>query len=423
LGSNVAGLILALLSSVLINRALGPSGKGTYATLLTTAQLILLFATFGIGKSATFHLANGADDKHRVIANLLSMTALVIMASWVGVSLLGLISPMANHYTGAHLMCIGLLAAAQILQSAGTCILRGLKEFTACNLQNLIPSALFIALVVLAKTGVDLNPKLVITCRTLAILAVVPLIWLRLQALGFSVRPAFDRQLQKRMLSYGIGLSLYSIFQNLNYRFDQLLIVNLAGLAEAGWYSTATSLAEIAWYLPIAISTVLFPVAAAMKGEDSARMVCKVCRWSLWIMAMAVAALVILSPWMVPLLYGEEFRPTVSAINALAIGIVTNGFFQILGIHLAARKQLRTLTLITATGFVLNLVLNLIWIPRWGIIGAGLASTVSYSATGLITAWIFIKTSRQRWSELFCIPATEFRQLSARLLTKIGLQP
>ena len=70
---------------------------------------------------------------------------------------------------------------------------------------------------------------------------------------------------------------------------------------------------------------------------------------------MGVAGLVIVAPFLIPLLYGNQFLPTVNALYSLSFGILTNGMFQILGLHLAAKKRLGVLTLITASGFGVNL--------------------------------------------------------------------
>src|SRR5205814_670817 len=103
------------------------------------------------------------------------------------------------------------------------------------------------------------------------------------------------------------------------------------------------------------------------------------------------------APILIRSLYGTQFLPTANALYSLSFGILANGIFQILGIHLAAKNRLGALTCITASGFAINLVLNLILIPRLGMVGAGLSSTVSYSFCGLLTAWVFIRITGRKW--------------------------
>ena len=201
---------------------------------------------------------------------------------------------------------------------------------------------------------------------------------------------------------------------------DLILVAHLKGLASAGWYSTASGLAEIVWYVPNAASAVLFPIVAGLGDRECDQLVCKTCRWSILIMGLGVGFLVVLAPVAVPLLYGKEFLPTVTAIYSLSFGILTNGMFQILGIHLAAKKRLGMLTLITATGFAINLLMNLLLIPRFGIVGAGLASTISYSICGILTAHVFSRTTGLGWREMLLIPREEMEVVSRSLLRKLA---
>jgi O-antigen/teichoic acid export membrane protein len=199
--------------------------------------------------------------------------------------------------------------------------------------------------------------------------------------------------------------------QNLNYRFDVLLLSSWTSNDQVGWYTTGTGLAEMIWYLPTAIGIVLLPVMVGMKADEGNLLTARTSRWSLFLMFLGILSLLVVSPLLVRMLYGEAFLPSVPVLYALAVGILTNGLFQILGIYLASRKMLGQLTLLTTMGFLVNLILNIFLIPRWGIVGAGLSSSVSYTVSGFLTAWVFHRTTQIKWMDFLFIKREDLADL------------
>jgi O-antigen/teichoic acid export membrane protein len=418
--SQVGALGLGFGSSILLNRSLGPEGKGIYATVLTTAQLLVLVASLGLTKSATFHLASREEDQKAVFQNVLVLTALTLLLTLALLGACALLPIPHRVFQTGHLHLVAVLAIFTLLLSLGQSALRGLKQFAACNVAQLVTAGLFLGLLALFAVRGRLDATLAVLCKAGALAFVLALVWSQLRGCGLPFEARASAALLKKLFSYGFGFFFYTTFQNLNYRFDLLLVANLTTLADAGWYSTGTGLAEIIWYFPNAVGLVLFPVAAGLEGKASDALIARVCRWSLLLMAAGVIGMLAVAPLAITLLFGAAFLPTVNVLYALSPGIVANGLFQILSVHLAARQQLRWLTFITGVGFCLNLLLNLVAIPRWGIIGAGLASTCSYTVTGLLTARFFLRTTGLFWKQLWFIPADEAAVVSRTLRAKLG---
>jgi O-antigen/teichoic acid export membrane protein len=109
------------------------------------------------------------------------------------------------------------------------------------------------------------------------------------------------------------------------------------------------------------------------------------------------------------MVFGKEFTPSGGAVRALAVGTITNVLFQVLGSHLASRRLLTPLAKATAAGLAVNLIANLVFIPSMGIVGAGLASSLSYSVTGLLVTSSFIKETGVPLREVFILTGRECR--------------
>ena len=421
LASQVAVFVFGLITSVILNRSLGPEGKGVYAMVLTTSQLIALCASLGVAKSITFHLAQSGTDHKRHFQTIAAFCLFTVTLSALVVFALRLCWPCGiwGDVFRASFWPLLLLTGASLLSACGLGVLRGLRLFKESNLYNSLTSAAFLALLLAGWCATGLDARTALLAKVGGAFLLIAVIAWRLHKQSFHFAPKFDPAIARGLLTYGLGYFGYTVFQNLNYRFDVLLVAGLTNAAGTGCYTTATGLAEILWFLPNAIGTVLLPVIAGRQGESADQLTAKVCRVSVALMALGTLTLCAGGRWLVPVLYGAAFQPTVAVIDALAFGILTNGVFTVLGTHLASRKMLGALMAITSGGFAVNVLLNLWWIPRWGIVGAGLASTVSYSVTALLTARKFAQTTGIPWRECLFIKRTEVSALASLVRRKI----
>ncbi len=400
--SQVISLFLGIISSVVMNRALGPSGRGIYATALTVVTYLGLFSDWGISKAATYFIAENRQSQDRSfrVLVLLSIGSLILLALMTLESVTWLVPRFLPSLPQGLALPILALGICTLLNSRVSGTLRGLKAFGQINLYGIFQSLVFVGALLLLVPGSSLNPYTVVLSRVVSFVVIIVMAVVSLSRKGFNFTPVYDRMIVSNVLTYGAGYFLFTLLQNLNYRFDIFLLANLTDNTSVGWYSTGVGLAELIWYFPAAVGFVLLPIAVEMQGNDRGQVVACTCRWTLLLMSLAVIVSLPIIPFLVTLLYGKEFLPSVPVFYSLAIGIVANGLFSMLGTYLAAQRLMGTLSWVTAAGFVSNLLLNLVLIPRWGIIGAGISSTISYSVSGLLAAQVFRKKTGISWRML-----------------------
>lgn len=406
--SNMSVFLFSLATSVIINRSLGPAGKGVYAMILTGAQLLALCASLGLAKSVTYHIARGGEGQDRCFGTSLSLGLLTLGLSPAMLVLLAQCTPPGawQDLFRQFFWPILFLVALFQLQGYGLGALRGLQQFTETSLLQPANNLIFLAFLLLCAVLGTVNLHTALFSKVAAALAIVLFLVWRLEK-RFPFRPRLDRATATGLVGYGLGYFGYTVFQNLNYRFDVVLVSSFTDAAHTGWYATATGLAEILWFLPNAIGMVLLPVVVGTCGESGDWLAARVCRISLPIMMAGVLILVAVADGVVRWLYGPDFLPAAEVIHALALGILTNGLYTVLGTHLASRNKLGLLMTITCLGFTVNVLLNLWWIPLYGIVGAGLASSVSYSTTALLTAHAFSKITGIPWPQFLIIDRGE----------------
>jgi O-antigen/teichoic acid export membrane protein len=97
----------------------------------------------------------------------------------------------------------------------------------------------------------------------------------------------------------------------------------------------------------------------------------------------------IAAPFLVPLLFGEDFSDAVEPLWALLPGIVAYAPVTVLVVYLSVRRGRPRLSLaVSVAGLLVTTAAALAFIPLWGSTGAALASTLGYTAGGAL-AWLF----------------------------------
>ena len=176
-----------------------------------------------------------------------------------------------------------------------------------------------------------------------------------------SLRP--EPALLRRMTRFGLPtmpaeLSLYS----LNF-IDRILIVRLAGLAEAGLYALAVKFAQGMNVVARAFQLAWPPLAYSIADDDEARRAYSlVVTWFAAVCAFGVAGLWLLARWIVDLLAAPDFFDSYKAIGLLATGIALYALYLVLVVILGRTGRTEFNLPATAAGTVVNVVLNLVLI-------------------------------------------------------------
>jgi len=124
----------------------------------------------------------------------------------------------------------------------------------------------------------------------------------------------------------------------------------------------------------------------------------------------AVGILAVVSKPFIVLLFGPEYAGASSALLWLLPGIAFGNLSRVLSNDIAARGRPELNTYSAALEVGINLVANLVLIPKMGINGAALATTLAYTCDAAVKVAVFSRLNRSRWWELFT-PGDDGRQL------------
>lgn len=191
----------------------------------------------------------------------------------------------------------------------------------------------------------------------------------------------FNKILAKSLAKDSAYLMLSSAAWFIYVKVDQVIIGRIMNETQVGLYAAAVKLSEIWNFIPSIICTSLFPaiVNARIKGDNIYRQRLKSLYWFLGLAAAVLAIpITILARPIVLFLFGPSYQ---ASIIVLQIYIWTGvGIFLGSGVsqYMLAENMVRTTLFLSLLGMAINIGLNLVWIPKFGLIGAAWASVVSY---------------------------------------------
>jgi O-antigen/teichoic acid export membrane protein len=211
-----------------------------------------------------------------------------------------------------------------------------------------------------------------------------------------------------------VGISMFGAF--LAYSDRVLLGYLLRGDANAqiAIYTLATSLASMVALLAGSITTMLLPVTSGLVSQRSTERITKATQTSLrWILFSTIPFAVFFSAFAAPslrVLYGAAYEPGALALMLFSIGTLLSMLGAVQGILIAAHRMVKLELTAFIIGAIVNVVLNVLLIPSFGINGSAFASMVSMIVVAVISHFY----ASRRFG--FSIPVSVYKNLLAGAL-------
>ena len=193
----------------------------------------------------------------------------------------------------------------------------------------------------------------------------------------------------KVLLMEAFPLMLSSAVVLLYMKIDQLMLSNMKGVTEVGIYVAATRLSEAWYFIGLTLIGVYFPKVLQIlkeKGVSSYNNeIIRLGRWLIWFGILLAILTVFISSWLIVLLYGEAFSRSASvlvvtiwAVPFVYLGAISTRMYVAAGLT-------RMVLWRSCCGLLLNLVLNYLLIPKYGVDGAAISSLVAHMMTSYIS--------------------------------------
>jgi O-antigen/teichoic acid export membrane protein len=377
---------------VLAAQYLGAEGRGVISLLMLNITIVILFAEFSGGGALVFLL-----PRHNFRQLLLPAYVWAIIAALVMTTLLTgtHLSPDDMHL---HLLIISLMYCFSAIHLNA---LIGLQRIRDQNLASLIQVAVtlgsfFWFLVIAEKveiasyiTSLYLGAAVGLATNSYLLFRKIP------------QRPAESWQLViKQMFSSGFLVQLGNLLQLLNYRLGYYLLEIFRGNQELGVYSTGVSLAEALWLVSKSISMVQYARIANSNDPEYARtLTIQLVKFSLVSTLLILIPLCALPVSAFTVLFGAEFEEVKQVLIYLSVGTAAFSVSGIFSHYFSGVGQFHINTRSSAIGFGATLLFGILLIPEYGIMGAGITASLSYTLSTIYQYVLFHKLTLTQFRE------------------------
>ena len=370
---------IGLATTVLIARALGPEGRGTYAIAVAMTALAVQFGNIGLHASNTWVLARDKTALGSVIANSvwasltlgILLAAVFIFLSFLMPGLFGLPLPVLA------IAVVGIPVGLAYLLSQN--LLIAIDRISFLNATEFGQRVAILVLILVVGLAGALTPFAAIAVGTVAVAAATCSVLLRLSR-ELDGKPRGDLHLFRSNLSYGARAYVAALISFLVMRIDVFLIQAVQGTEQVGLYSVAVALADILLILSTTVGQLAFPRLAAMKDDADRRSLTK--RLFLGATGATLVAGILAIPLSGPaitLLFGPSFAGSRDAFVWLLPGVLFLAGYSLLANYFAAVGMPAIVVVAPLVGLLLNIPLLLLLLPIAGLIGASVASSISYA--------------------------------------------
>jgi O-antigen/teichoic acid export membrane protein len=387
---------LSLFVGLWVARYLRPAQFGTLNYALAFVSLFSALARLGLDSIVVRELVRSPNRKDEILGTTFFLRlAGGIFASLSCIAVIFMIP--AQTESERWMVCI--LSLISIFEASGTIDLwiqsQVLSKYTiwARNGSYLLVCAVRIVLIqmqapVIAFAGAALLES---------ILFAIGLTILYQRTTGGLMRWNVSKKRAVSLLKDSWPLIISSIVILIYMRTDQIMLGQLATPADVGIYSATVKLSEIWYFAPLAIVGSVFPSIIKTRETDIALYYSRIQKlFSLMtILAYAIALpIAFLSSFIVNLAYGPEYMAAAPVLTVHVWG----GVFVVLGVAANSCLIAENLTpfsaLVTAVGALINIVLNFMFIPKYGALGASVATVIAQSFASYFAYAFYPKTRK-----------------------------
>jgi O-antigen/teichoic acid export membrane protein len=373
---------------------LGPSNRGALEVLSLIPYLLVSFGNLGIGNANLHFIGKKKYSIQKIAANCLVLSLMlgaVLLVIAYGSFLIyrgSVFKDIAPYYTHFAFSLIPFLLFQKFIQYT----LLGEEEIGYRNIIVAFPAVINFLAVIIFVLVLRLSLLGVLSASLASNVFAAALCYI-LVSKKTKINLRFDYELFIRSVRFGIIPFLALVIMNLNFRADVFLIKYYLDNTAVGLYSLAVSVVEKITLLPEAIGLVLFSRISNISEDEANNLTPLVCRWSLLFSVVVGFILFVLADFLIPFVYGGEFQLSVKPLMILIPGIISLTIYLILHGDLTGRGKAKLTLYVFFGALVLNIILNLFLIRAYGINGAALASTLSYSIGAFGLLFIFSRVN------------------------------
>lgn len=382
----------SFLSSVILARYLGPVLKGEYAYILNYVTIFSLILNLGFGQSYTYFKRKYGYEAKQHFVNLYYLQ--------FGVYILITITSIFFIKSNTLIIILVLSIITQFSSQFDfmAMVINVNKKNIISTIYNLI--YLIVLLFIFKYTSKNLVIVLIALALKLLLTTLNLIVYNGLKP----KRNYLNKKLIIEILQFSFFPMITSLLITFNYNLDIIILERYMKFSDIGIYSIAVALAGMLWILPDAFKDVLFSRTAE---KDSIREITFSIKFNLYFCVLIIVGFAIFGNSFIKLFYGNDYVKAYIVSLILFLGAIPMIFFKLINTLYIAKGRQKFAFYILLVSVITNLLLNMFLIPIIGLVGAAIASVITYSICGTIFLISFMKEYGVKFYDIIFINEDE----------------
>ena len=378
MGERILRMAVSLFVGILVARYLGPERYGLLSYANSFVGIFIVLGTMGLDDIIVRELVKTPEQQEKILGSSFLLKLVGTLLMWMAI--LAAVPFTKNDFQTNILIII--IAFGAVFQAFNVIDF----NFQAKVKSKFIVHAQFVQLIIssIVKIILVVNETPLIWFASVycldAIVLAMGLIFVYFYNGNNIFHWKWSFETSKYLLRDSWPLIFAGVVVSVYMKIDQVMIKEMLGAKEVGLYAAAVKLSEAWYFLPLAITSSLFPAiinAKLYQKEDYFQRLQKLYDLMVWIAVAIALPTAILSPWIVEFLYGNEYLESSSVLNIH----IWSGIFVFLGVasskYLLAENYIKKTFYRTFVGALLNIIMNYYLIGIMGIKGAALSTFAS----------------------------------------------
>lgn len=402
----IIGLITGYAFTLFVTRQYGAYTMGIYALSFTILNMLSIFGKVGLDTTLVKYISDLVGRGRAQAARVAYIKAITIMVPLCMLISIGLyfLSPLIAHhifhkeYLTPYLKMVAIALLPFSFKAINESVMRGLKRIAAFAFFQYVSMStvsLFVLVTYVFLLGMDGDPVKALVIGAF-ILSGITLLYIQRSSRSLKADEPQDMGTTdilnyRAMLGYSVPLLFGSAMVFITAWTDTIMLGIMSGSVELGVYSVAMRVAPLVSIAMISLNNIAGPQIAAFYGkrdmEGMRRSIQRAAKYSFW-SAVPVFAVLIIFPSFILGLFGSEFHAATLALRLLLIGQLISTATGPVGQALQMTGKQKSFQYLALVSMILNIILNALLIPRYGINGAAFASMCSIAAGNIIAVFV-----------------------------------
>jgi len=389
--ANIANAILNFFFVMYVARYLGVEGFGTLSFALAFTAIFGVLTDIGLSTLTIREVGRDRSLAKKYLGNIAVLKTILVIATF------GLIALTANllGYPEQTIHVVYLIALSVVFNTFSLMfysIFQAHERMEFVTIGQILNSVLLLAGALFAISK-DLSVTafafayLLASIVTLGCNSIIST-W-RVAKPKIEVDIVFWKESLKQAWPFGLTVVFSAVYTGIS----SVLLSSIQGDDAVGWYNAAYRVALFLWFIPAAYSNSVFPIMSRfyVSSRESLRLVYEKSVKYVFLLAVPIGVgITLLAPVAIPLIFGSEYSNSIIALQILAWSMVFISVNSLVAqLFNSVNKQI-IVTKVTGSCMLLNVLLNVVLIPRYSYIGAGIAAVLTQLvALVLLFIWSF----------------------------------